>query len=235
MKIPLKTLLYILPFFGFIFGYLIFFLALHNHVIIVPQIVGKNAHDAMITLSLKNLGMRLAYERIDDTLPEGTIIQQIPHAHGAIKPGQLVFVVLSKKTPPPCAPDLSGYTYEQLCKYLEKTSFKHKTVWVESAFPKNKFLGQYPLAKNEIADNLMTIFVSSGKNQRYVVPDFKYANLQKVIEALQAYKIEYELFGPLDLKSVIQPEQYTVYDQQPMAGSIVDLGRALTIHLHVGL
>jgi beta-lactam-binding protein with PASTA domain len=206
-------------------------MVMHNQVVVVPNVVGKSVHDAMLVLSYKSLGLRLAHELIDDILPEGTIMQQIPAAERSIKPNQPVFVTVSKKTPLPLAPHVSDKTYTQLCKLLEKTSLTLKTIWLESSFPKNKCLGQYPLAGKEIIDNRLTVFASSGKSQLYVIPNFKGQPLEIVLELLKAHKVDCELVGiPTPL---LKNEGYVVQAQQPMAGSIVDLNKALTMHLQI--
>lgn len=206
---------------------------MHNQVIVVPNVVGKSVHDAMLVLSYKNLGLRLAHERIDDILPEGTIIQQIPAAERSIKPNQPVFVTVSKKTSLPLAPQVSDQTYSQVTKLLEKMPLTLKTIWLESSFSRNKCLGQYPLPGKEIVDNELVVFVSSGKSQLYVVPNFKGQSLEVVLELLQANKVDFELVGIQKPLQSSKNKDFVVQDQQPMAGSIVDLNKALTMHLQI--
>ena len=163
MKINLKSLMFLVPFIGFLCGYVLLFMVMHNQVISVPNVVGKNVYDALLVLSAKNLGIRLAHERIDDILPEGTIMQQIPAAQSSIRVHQPIFVTVSKQTPRPTAFYTGDQTYEQILKRSEKLSLKLKTVWFQITFPQNKVLGQYPLAGKEISDNTMTILFHRAK------------------------------------------------------------------------
>ena len=67
------------------------------------------------------------------------------------------------------------------------------------------------------------------------MPNFKGQALSAVLELLAARQVGVEFFGIQPSLQSGHIDSYIIKDQQPMAGSIVDLGKALTIYLQVEL
>jgi hypothetical protein len=127
-----------------------------------------------MNISSKNgLSIRLLREQEDSYLPEGIILDQIPHAGSKIRPNQHIFVTISKKPKAVIAPNFLNQTYEFITSRIAKKAIKPSIFWFNSPFyPVNICIAQSPLPNHDLVDRKLILYISSGEQKLYIVPNF---------------------------------------------------------------
>jgi len=229
-----KNYLFILPFVSCLCGYLLVGKLLQPTVFHTPSIIGKNILPAISTLSKHNLNIRIIDYKQDPDLPEGTILSQKPQSGRKIKPHQSVYVVLSKKPYRIPCPLLVGKDISSITQMLTNKNIRNKSYYLPSNHPENHCIAQYPSPSTELKKNNIITYLSQAYKKPVVLPDFRNKKLSKVRNFIKNYKnISVEIINSKN--SHICDDNYTVTDQRPLAGSIVNLHREkkLLVHLKV--
>ncbi len=232
IKKNLTPILLTAPFLAFAMGYAISFVTFQIKIKKVPNLIGKNLHQAMLNASSRQLSLRLLKEKEDDLLPEGTIIQQIPKPYQAARLNQSIFVIISKKPQPFRAPHFLGEKIPTITPELAKHGISSKIVKFKGKHSSKICIAQAPQQGEEIANKKMILYVSKGIDNLNIMPNLKNLSLQEADNLLQQSKnitLEtYDDYGALISSSSFG---YKIIDQKPMAGSIVDLNKPLSIQL----
>ena len=107
MKI--KQYIWILPFAIFILGYYFLNLFISGPNIEAPNLIGKQANEALVIASNSSLSIKIIGEKEDPELQEGTILHQTP-INQKVKRNQSLYVLISKKPAPKTIPNLLNKT-----------------------------------------------------------------------------------------------------------------------------
>jgi len=219
MKYKLNSILWIIPFISFLLGYFTINLVFSvNKKITVPSVVGLQFKDAAKNLSEKNLNIRILAEKVDDDLPDGTIITQSPF-ETEVKHLQSIYLTISKKPDQKLAPDFSRKEIYEINKFTQKNGIKVKSYLVPSNLKKSSCIAQFPKIDEPLEDNRITIYISNGDKKKVIFPDLRGLELQNALEFLNLYSIK---------PNVIENEnkkQKIITEQRPLPGSIVDLDK----------
>ena len=198
----------------------------------VPNLIGKNLHQAILDASSRQLALRILKEKEDDLLPEGTIIQQIPKPYQTARLNQSIFVTVSKKPQPFRAPYFLGEKVSTITQELAKHGISSKIIKFKGKHSNKKCIAQTPQEGEEITQKKMILYVSKGIDNLNIMPNLKNLSLkeaQNLIQQSQNITLEvYDDYGSLIPSSSFG---YKIIDQKPMAGSIVDLDRPLSVQL----
>ncbi len=230
-----RSLLWFIPFICFAFGYIIIGYVLHKTNLETPNVIGKSLQEGVFLLSQHHLGIRLLQEREDPMLPEGTIIDQLPHAKQKIRPNQTVFVILSTKQHQMQMPDLWGKRHKEVMEIAAKKGFDLTQVNLLTNYPMGMCIAHYPPAASELINKRALVYISDGKPMVFIMPNFRGATINEIEEALRQFNIRAEIFHVEP--HLNSPEHVCtsckIVDQQPTAGAIIDLSGKLHIQFRV--
>ncbi len=233
IKISFLKIIWIFPFCFFFFGYYSTNIFLQKKDIYVPNIIGKKIQSAMHLLSNDALSIRLLREQEDSDFPEGVILDQVPKPNSKIKSNQHLFVVVSKKPKPILSPNFLGQEQKDIMKLSLKIGIQAESFWVNSLFPINTCLAQYPNEGQKVDDRKVLVYFSLGNPVTYVVPNFNGYKVKYVKESLQRENVDLEIFHTKKVEHKHICDNCIVVDQKPMPGSIVDLDKTLNIQIQV--
>jgi beta-lactam-binding protein with PASTA domain len=232
-KKSLFARLWFVPFLGFLLGYIIASYFLHKNDLATPNVVGKSLHEGIHILSDFHLGLRLLQQREDNSLPEGTIIDQLPRPLQRIRPNQNVFVTISVKPRNILMPDLWGKRQKEACEIASKLGLDTKEVLLRTTYPEGMCIAQFPPMAQELGNKKVTLYFSEGKSTLYVMPNLKGKLLADIDKALQQYDVRAEVFHDQPIAPEHTCVNCKIIDQQPVTGAIVDMKHGLQVQLKV--
>ena len=224
------------PFGGFLVGYLLTGYFFHRAELPTPHVIGKPLHEAVQMLSNARLGLRLLAQREEPTLPEGTVLEQLPSPGQRTRPNQNVFVTISTKEPQQQTPDWWGKRVKEAVSDIEHKGLVSKIWWLEGPYPKGMCVAQIPTAQQPLAGKTVTILGSLGPSPLHIMPSFKGMTVPELEQLLQGKDVRVQYFhhmqelGPDHVCTACR-----VADQQPAAGALVDLGKTLAVQLDLSL
>lgn len=224
----LKNLLWALPFFSFALGYQLLDYLYTVDKITTPNLVGKHLTEAVRISSDSNLNLRILGEQIDPDLPANTILLQKPTLP-YIRPNQAIFVVISKKPELPVAPSLCGYHQAEITACLAQNKLKAKSYIVPSCLPKGQCVCQTPGANEPLDQQSLIVYLSAGSSNWMVMPNLTNLILSEVKDFLQSHNLKMNIKYLTDPKSIAN----YVIDQQPAAGTIINLDKLNQVDLYV--
>ncbi len=231
--ISTKHFLWTLPFFCFLATYFIAYWFLTPQHFLTPSLIGKPLQEALHILSDRNLNTRIITQKEDKDLASGTIISQIPEANRSIRAHQSIFLVISKQPKQKVAPNLLQKSKETIEKMALDQEIKVKYHYLPSHYPENSTIGQIPSPNQPIVDNKATLYLSQGSgNKPVLLPSFKKKLINEVVTFLEENKIKFNILHTKPIDPNHTCKSCIVIDQRPLAGSLIDLKKPLTIQLH---
>lgn len=225
--------LWFIPFTCFFIGYVFTSYFLHKTSLQTPNVIGKSLHEGVQILSVNHLGLRLLQQREDATLPEGTIVDQIPCPSQKIRPNQNVFVTVSVRQRQAQMPDFWGKRFKEVADFVAKRGLEAKEGHLFTAYPAGMCIAQNPEPGAELSQKRVLLYFSDGKSPVCIMPDLRGALLSQLEETFNHYDVRAEIFHNQQLLPNHACTTCKVVEQQPVAGAIVDLGRGLHIQLRV--
>ena len=226
---------WVTPFFCFVVGYCLVYFFIQRKSVVTPDVVGKSLQECISILANDQLSVRLLRVREDSILPEGTIINQTPLPQQKIRLNQSIFVTVAKKPKPVLASNFVGDNHFDIIVKASKEGLSAQFLGIESDFPRNKCIAQTPVEGGEIVNKKMIFYISLGNSLLYVVPDFRGALFKTVEQYLKDSNVTVEVFGASSIDRTSFEDILKIVDQNPMAGSIVDLRKMLSIQFQVSL
>lgn len=225
----LKRLVWLIPFAGALVGYYAMARLLRVDEVEVPAIVGSSLEDALALLGPCQLGLKLLAEKIDATVPEGTITEQRPAAGKKVRPHQSVLVVVARQPEPDRAPLMIGLCQQDAQAKATKLGIKVRCLELESMLPSGRCLAQSPEQGEPIEAQGLTLYFSGGVSPWRVMPSLQNRSLADVVSFLELFSIKPKIFGlsgDFDGNSM-------VVDQRPLPGSIINIKKMHTVYLQV--
>jgi beta-lactam-binding protein with PASTA domain len=234
MKNRSLSLLWILPFLGFLLGYLITGHFVQRKDIITPNILGKPLHEAIETLSNLQVGTRLLGQREEPAMQSGIILDQIPHPGQKIRPNQNIFVTISVKKRSSGMPDFYGKKYKEAAEIAAAKGLELRSCYVLSNHPRGLCVAQWPVA-GEYAENKRGLLLfSAGATSLCIMPQYKGKLMADVERLLDGQNVRAELIHEQPVPEDHRCSTCVITDQRPAAGSIVDLTNTLHIQFVLG-
>lgn len=230
-KMKLSKIFWLFPFIFFIAGYFsINQIFSHKKEINIPYLIGSSVIDGIKILSDLNLNLRILTQKEEPDLIPGTIITQNP-VNQKVKQNQTVYVAISKKPDFFKMPDFKSKKLNEINKELSKVNIKPKIYYLESIYPENYCIAQFPV-KNETTENKKVIlYISTGNNKEIIFPDLKNNNLKKVIEIFAINNIKTKIVLKNSNEIYNDQKDYTIIDQRPFPGSLIKLNSNLIVKL----
>ncbi len=216
------SLLWLMPFLSFLGGYQLIRVLTHIETVRVPSLIGLHMNEAIKILSADLLNVRILAEKEDSELDEGTILSQNPEAGQLVKTHQSIFLVVTKKPPKVCAPQLRGLTCEQAQAKATQAGITLTSTSLESTFPKDRVIGQSVLPQQEVRHKSFMIYCSEGSTPLRIFPDLKGRTVDEVSAFFAVYSGTVHVQGN---------RTDSIKEQQPRAGTLVDIRKPLTVHV----
>lgn len=233
--LQIRKAFWLFPFLAFGFGYFFLQFLLTDHTIATPTLLGKNILQATQICSELKLNLRIIAEKEVADVPAGTIIKQKPMANKYIKQHQSIFIVITKTPEAMYTPNFVTKHSNFIEASCQDLGIKNKTYLIESAYPKGQCFGQMPLPDQALPLKKMSCYISSGNNQKYIFPDLVNLPLVDVIEFLQKYEINCDVYCKDHKVTAPFHHQYMVVNQKPLAGTFVQPNNQLYVQLQVAL
>ncbi len=225
-----KSLFFVAPFCCFFLGYYAIRATLHKKELITPNLTGKTLQGGLVTLFGCGLNIRLAREKEDTDIPEGTILEQFPSTGEAIRLNQTVFVTISKKPKPKLTPNFLEMKYKDILLNGQELNIQPTIIWLQSNYPKELCISQFPSPQKPITEENFTIYLSTGSCSLFTVPNLRGQQLFEVEEELKKYNVSLETIG---INNTDLRRNWIIVDQKPTAGSIIDLNKKLYMQILV--
>lgn len=231
-KYFIENYLWFLPFCSFFSGYFLLYYYLQAPTLLVPSLIGKNIHEAILLLSQLKLNARILDQKEEPALPEGTILRQLPTAGQKVKVSQPVFLVTTKKQPAVETPIMINKSIDTIKKELTNSDIRFKAHYLPHSYPKNHCFSQFPAFGQPLDSNHLLIYLAAEKNKPIIMPDFTQHSLEDVTEFLASCNIQ-----PYIIRNTHRENHQTnkIIKQQPLAGSLILLreDKPLVVQLQV--
>ena len=221
------------PFILFLLGYGIPSIIFNQKTGECPSFVGQTVLDAIKPMSAYPLNVRIVGEEEHDELPQGTILRQQPYPGQRIKPHQSIYLVVSRMQGLPLMPPVEHASLAQLTEDLKKQGVHLKAYELDSGLPKGDIMASVPHSGMVVSDKERTayVYVSAGNTAMRILPSFKGCSVRVAHEALPSEKVQLKVIrNRLAYDDIRGDEQLTIVEQKPLAGSVVDLSKPLTIY-----
>ena len=198
--------------------------------VVVPDVVGQPQADA--ELAIANVGLVAATSLVpSETVEAGLVVDTDPAAGTEVAIGSKVAVNVSTGPPPPTTvevPDVVGDTEADAVAAMEAVGLTTEVVEEESeTVEAGLVIGTNPQAGTEVAaETLVTVTVSAGAGET-TVPDFTGMTAEEAQAATKDAGLEIEVV----LDSDDPDPDGIVVDQDPEAGTVVDIGSTATVLL----
>jgi len=225
----------LLPFVGCLAGYFLSGYFIQKAEIATPLLIGKSLLQAVEILSQDRLGVRLLMQKEDVSLPESTIIDQLPRPGQLIRLNQNVFVTTSTRQPPLAMPDWWGKRVKDLLPVCEKSGFEATVITLPSHYPQGMCIAQFPTAGQPMQGRRVRVYVSGGMLQLAIMPNYKGLTVAAFEKVLEHKDIRVEYLHAKAVEVGHQCTQCVINDQYPVAGSIVDTIKTINIQVQVSL
>jgi len=221
LRLFLTSYFWILPFVAFLMGYQVVRYLTHTEAVAVPSVVGLHLSDAIRQLSADRLNVRILAEKEDPDLREATILRQTPEQGRWVKPHQAIFLVITRKPLKPIAPVFEGTLSDAKAK-AQQARIQLATYHFETTSPYEQVVAQSILPTREVDDNTMYVYVSDGPSSLRIFPRLEGRTAEDVVSFFSKYAIPVEVQGE---------STAAIIDQRPVAGTLIDIRRPLTVRV----
>lgn len=206
---------------------------IHNRKeVIVPDISGKSAANALQLVSENNLSMKIDGYEFNDSVPIGTVLRQAPGAGMTVREGKVVKVVFSQGGESVFTPNLIGLPLRNAELLLRQRQLLLGEVSESYSLKAEKgtVLSQEPKSEISVSKNAMVeVVVSAGAPPAGIIlmPDFRQKKIEDTYQWAADNKVEVKTVE--DAGSLFSGG--TVIDQVPAADSVVsqDIKVTLTV------
>lgn len=230
--ISLKHWIWILPLICFFSSYFTFHCLFSPAILETPSLIGKLLPEAVQLLSDTNLNIRILSQKEDNDLAPGTILSQLPSAKSSIRPQQSLFVVISKQSEQQKAPSFLQKSSVVCHGIAEKKGIIVKIYQMPHIID-DICIGQFPEPGELLYDNHVTLYISKSSSKQSLLPSFKKRSVEEVTSFLTEKGIKYIVTHAKPIDSSHSCKTCVVTQQKPLAGSLIDLKKPLTIQLFV--
>lgn len=198
--------------------------------VIVPDISGKSAANALQLVSEQNLSMKIEGYEFNDSVPIGTVLRQAPGAGMTVREGKIVKVVFSQGGESVFTPNLIGLPLRNAELLLRQRQLLLGEVSESYSLKAEKgtVLSQEPKSETSVSKNAMVeVVVSAGAPPAGItlMPDFRQ---RKIVETYQ-----WAADNKVDVKTIEDPGSLfpggTIIDQVPAADAVVSGDSKVTL------
>ena len=151
----------------------------HGDYLTVPEVTGKDSHQAIKLLESKGFDVVIQDSVYTDSLPRGAVLKQLPDANATVKINRTVFLTVNRYTPPLITmPQLEGkslsFALDLLARnHLQLGDTVYKPDFMKGSILEQQYKGAKILAGAKIKwGSKITLVIAGGLNeQQMIVPD----------------------------------------------------------------
>lgn len=198
--------------------------------VIVPDISGKSAVNALQLVSENNLAMKIEGYEFNDSVPIATVLRQAPGAGSTVREGKIVKVVFSQGGESVFSPNLIGLPLRNAELLLRQRQLLLGEVSEAYSLKAEKgtVLSQEPKAEISVSKNTMVeVVVSAGAPPSGIIlmPDFRQKKIDETYQWASDNKIDVKT---VDDAGSLFPGG-TIIDQVPPADSVISAESGVTL------
>jgi serine/threonine-protein kinase len=234
-----KYLPYLIIFFSFVVGSIIFFFIadwfimpwlIHSGSSVkVPNVIGKSYSDAEKILESNNLNFSKCSEQFNDKYPPNFVINQTPKSGLDVKSGRTIYLIVSKGQESITTPNLTGKTLREARVILIRSNMQmgdvsyvfSDSVGTDTVMHQNISAGR-PMP----AGSLVNVVVSKGKESSVKVPSLIGISYNEVQGILQESGL---VLGSVSWGKSETYVMNTVISQNPPPGELVSTKAIINI------
>ena len=204
---------------------------IHNRKeVIVPDIQGKSAANALQLISEGSLAMKIDGYEFNDSVPIGTVLRQTPAAGSAAREGKIIKVVFSQGGESVFTPNLIGLPLRNAELLLRQRQLLLGEVSQSYSLKAEKgtVLSQEPRSEMSVSKNTMVqVVVAAGIPPAGIVlmPDFRQRKIAETYQWASDNKLEVKTIE--DAGSLFPGGM--VIDQSPPADTVVSPESQITL------
>ncbi len=129
----------------------------------VPDVVGLSLQDAAEMLDREGLQYEISSERHHDTIPEGSVMRQLPSAGRVVKQTRVIGLTVSLGPDKVDIPSMVGMDVREAIAQLNLLGLEYEEVAEYSEdFPRDVVMRQSPVASSVLRSEVITLYVSLG-------------------------------------------------------------------------
>lgn len=226
------NLRWIVPFLGFCLGYVLFYFFLQKETIMVPNVVGKHIGDALVTVGQAQLGLTLLREQEDASLPDRTVLDQLPVAGESIRFNKNVYITLTRLPAIKKAPTLFGLSQEAAKREAQNANVRLLTFFYPASYPQGTCFAQFPNPNEDLTDNILVAYFAQEQECWYIMPNFKEQCLRDVVDDLRRFNIKPDVITSGD-NPTFSYNNVRVKEQRPLPGTLFDITKPIVVQLLV--
>ena len=151
--------------------------------VVVPSIIRVDMEQARKKLEAMGLGMTVAGEVYNPSIPNGAVVSQLPTPGERIKANSRVQVMVSLGVQHKPVPDLIGSTQRVARLMSQQSGYEigHASEIFLSGAESDQIIRQVPNpGSTEVLTARVDVLVGKMRIQRYIMPDFRDLNLNRV-------------------------------------------------------
>jgi serine/threonine-protein kinase len=204
-------------------------------VVMVPDLNGKSATDALTLLSQTHLGLLKEGEQFDKRYPAGTILRQNPPAGMMVREGRLIKITLSQGGETLFVPDLTSQPFRNAQTMLQNVGLGVGEVENRPSlrFEKDQVISTDPPSGAIVSKNaLVNVVLSAGPPgaDTLLAPDF----IGKTLADVKSWAAEHQLTLAVREEADISKAPGEILMQAPMVDSPLHPGETLTVVSNTG-
>ncbi len=233
LPVKIKSFLWTFPFLFFILGYTTLSFLRGQQQLAAPALIGQTVANATLILAQHHLNFRILAQKEDNDLPHGTILSQLPSAGKLMRLNQSVFCVISKKTSSIPAPNCVGISLASAQSCCAALSITPHIYYVPSFLPANICIAQSPDFGESINDRSIMLYCAAPSSSLMIIPSFIGVSVNDALSALELYQIKPLVMHAKNHALSGTKNKYTIVEQKPLAGSILDINSLHTMQFLV--
>ncbi len=222
--------IWLAPFLVFFSTYFALHLWFTSTAFPTPTITGMHLVQATKLLSEHHLHPEIIQIKEDKDIPAGTIIHQSPPAGRMIKEQQTVYIVMTEKPKQHKAPSCVGLSREQIKQIAHAFGLKPKFYTLPYPYLADHCFAQWPTGGQEIKSKSIICYMAQEEDRLSILPSFKGTCLDEVKAFVEPYGMTIQTNMPIEPRKT-----YYIKDQQPKAGSIINLNEDQNMVLYLSL
>lgn len=233
----IRSYSWLLPFVTFSLGYVLIALLVPQSQVQTPHLVGLPLNKALMVASQAHLPVTISAEKIDATLPEGTILHQSPFAGSLVKEFQTISCVISRLPEQLKAPHLLNLHKDEITKQINQMGIKTTIIYGPHTNRKDTCFAQYPAPGESIPRNeSLVIYLADGVEKQVIWPDFNGKTMDQAADFFMLHGIK----PSITHSHLVEPNHSCgssciITDQRPHKGAFVRCDTLTGSHIFLQL
>ena len=214
----------------FFIGYFFWYWMVPIPLVMMPELTGKPLTEAFSTAAESSLSLFLLKKEINNQLPDGLVINQIPIAGTMVKIHRPCFITINKQetlTHLNCI----NLTVDTIKKNCDEKGIKPTFCYLSCPHAKKQeCFAQIPNPQEPILDKKIICYIATSKPETLIMPSLQGLTETELTQRAEKYDWEIKiLYTEKDFLN--DKKAHIVVDQRPFAGSIYHQNKNLLVQV----